>query len=102
MNDFRSQIFPRSYSQVSQILELRQVRQFKIKRVHHEPSIDRDGNDYYPQHRHGDVVEENQIVDNGEEQKSEESESDENSVAPQPWNDFRFVFLWKIEMNIYM
>lgn len=76
-----------------QILEFRQVREFEIQRIYDEPAINWDGNDHNPQHRHGYVVEENQIVDDGEEEECEESESSENTPAPQPWHDFRLIFL---------
>jgi hypothetical protein len=65
-----------------QILELREVRELQIQRIHDKPAINRDGNDDNPQNCHGDVVEENQIVDDGEEEECEESESRENAVAP--------------------
>lgn len=76
-----------------QVFQFGQVRELQVERVHNEPAINRDGNDDNPKHCHGDVVEENQIVDDGEEQEREESESGENSEAPQPRNNFRFVFL---------
>lgn len=42
-----------------QILEFRQVRKFQVERVDDEPSVNWNRNDDDPQHRHGDVVEEN-------------------------------------------
>lgn len=78
-----------------QIFELRQVRELEVERVHDEPSIKRHGGDDDPQHGHGDVVEENQVVHDGEEQERQEPESDEDSEAPQPRHNFRFVFLGK-------
>lgn len=78
-----------------QIFKFCQVGEFKIQRVDDEPAINRNRDENYPQHCHGDVVEENQVVDNGEEQKREESESSEYSKAPQPWNNLRLVFLRK-------
>lgn len=50
-----------------QILQFSQVRELQVERVHNEPAIKRDGDDDNPKHCHGDVVEENQIVDDGEE-----------------------------------
>lgn len=78
-----------------QILKLRQIRQLKIQRVYNKPAINRHRNENNPDHRHSDVVEENQIVDNGEEEECEESEADEHTEAPQPWNDFILIFLMK-------
>lgn len=60
-------LIPETYSQVCQVFQFGQVRELQVERVHNEPAINRDGNDDNPKHCHGDVVEENQIVDDGEE-----------------------------------
>lgn len=67
-----------------QIFEFCQIRELQIQRVHHEPAVKWNRDDYNPKHRHSDVIEENQVVHDSEEQKSEESEKYENSVTPQP------------------
>lgn len=76
-----------------QILQLREVRELQVERVHNEPAVEGNRDYHDPQHRHGDVVEENQVVDDGEEEKCEESESDENPERPKPRNDSRLIFL---------
>lgn len=76
-----------------QIFQLGQVGQLEIKRVNDEPAINRNRNKNNPKHRHGNVVEENQIVDDGEKEECKKSEAGEDSKAPQPGNNFILVFL---------
>lgn len=76
-----------------QIFQLGQVWQLKIERVNDEPAVNRNRNQNNPKHRHGDVVEENQIVDDGEKEECKKSEAGEDSKAPQPRNNFILVFL---------
>lgn len=85
-----------SYSQMRQIFKFRQVGKLQVERVNDEPAVNRNRDYHYPQHCHCDVVEENQVVDDGEEKKREESKADEDAEAPEPWNDSVFVFLSKI------
>lgn len=87
---FKFEIF---YPQMRQVLEFRQIWEFKIKRVDDEPAVNGNRNNDNPQHRHDDVVKENQIVDNCKEQACQESECGEDSEAPQPRNNLRLVFL---------
>lgn len=85
---------------MSQVLELCQIGEFEVERVNNEPSIKREWDNYDPQHCHCNVVEENQIVDDSEEQERKKSEANENTEAPQPWNNSRLVFLEELQSSV--
>jgi hypothetical protein len=65
-----------------QILQLCQIRKFQIERVNDKPAVNRHRDYHNPKHCHGDVVEENQVVDDGKEKECEESKADENAETP--------------------
>lgn len=76
-----------------QVFELRQIGEFQEKWVDDEPTVDWEGDYHNPKHRHSDVVEENQIVDDGKEKECEESEAGEDAKAPKPWKDTVLILL---------
>lgn len=85
---------------MGQIFELCQVREFKVERVNHEPAINRHRDENDPKHCHGDVIEENQVVDDGEEQKGKKSEASKDPKTPKPWDNPRLVFLRKKSFKV--
>lgn len=81
-----------------QILKFCQIRQLHVQTVNCEPSVDTCWYDEDPNDRYKDVVGENEVIQDGEEQESEETKSGESGKAIEPRHDLLFVFL-KFSMN---
>lgn len=63
-----------SHAKVSQILQFRQVGQLQVKRIDHEPAVYRQDTNDGPAEHHQDIIGEDQVVQDGKEQESDQSE----------------------------
>lgn len=82
---------------MSQVLQLGQVGQFQVQRVHDSPTVDRDDADDGPAEHHQDVVGKDQVVDDGKEEEGEQTEHGKDRKGPQPRHHLLLILLWRFE-----
>lgn len=82
-----------AHAQVGEVLQLGQVGQLQVQRVHYGPPVDRDDADDWPAEHHEDVVGEDQVIDDGEEQEGEQAEHGKDRKGPQPRHHLLLVLL---------
>lgn len=83
-----------------QILQLGQIRQFDVKRINKNPSVNADHQEYGPAENHEHIVREQLVVDNGKENESNETKHRETAKGAEPRHHFLLVLLSKRNKNI--
>lgn len=83
----------RSQTKMCQIFESRQIGKFNVKWIDQQPAPKASDDQQNPQENHGDVVEENQVIDNCKEERCKKAQNCKNGKCPKPWTDLCFVFL---------
>lgn len=75
------------------VLQFRQVRQFQVQGVHHEPSVEGQYDHDGPDQHHQNVIGEDQVVHDRKEEERKQTEHCEDRKGPEPGQDLLLVFL---------
>jgi hypothetical protein len=84
-----------TYPQMSQILQLCQIRQFEVERIHESQPRKVKNRDRNPEEAHYDVVSKNHVVHNGGEDEGHQSKCSKGEHAEEP-RDHLLLILLKI------